>query len=241
MREYPEPFADPLLSPEPANPPSDDADKLTEVMDVFHRLFGGEAAAGKDTSTALTGARLVGGFPEPFYRAPSAEGGAEIRFTRDYLNSCLHEAAHWCIAGRERRLQDDYGYWYKPDGRDGSGQSEFFRAEAAPQALERAFALAVGARFRISLDNLGGEVRGAAEFAEALKAKLEGYLAEGFPPRADRFLRGLMAHFHPEVPGDGIGPWLAARMAGYSESSRKDSQNFNTPRHSSPKAPQTSR
>ena len=212
-----------------------------DVLDVFHRLFGGDAAAGKEAPPAGPGVRLVGGYPEPFYRAPCAEGPAEIRFTRDYLNSCLHEAAHWCIAGRERRLLDDYGYWYKPDGRDGSGQSEFFRAEAAPQALERAFALAVGARFRISLDNLGGEVRGEAGFAEALKGKLDGYLAEGFPPRADRFLRGLMARFHPEVAGDEVTLWLAARLEGYSESSRNDSQNFSTPRQSDSRAPHTSR
>lgn len=199
MREYLESHPSHLLPPAPPSAPSEDSGRLAEVLDVFHALFG-------------PGVRLVGGYPEPFYLAPDAEGGAEIRFTRDYLNSCLHEAAHWCIAGRERRLKNDYGYWYKPDGRDGSGQIEFFRAEAAPQALEWAFALAVGARFRMSLDNLGGEVSGEAEFAAALMGKLEGYLAGGFPLRAERFLRGLMARFHPEVPGETMGKWLQARL-----------------------------
>ena len=32
-----------------------------------------------------------------------------------------------------------------------------------------------------------------------------------------------MARFHPEVPGDAMGAWLQARLAGYSESSRNPS------------------
>ena len=93
-----------------------------------------------------------------FYRGAGPDGIAEIGFTYDYLNSCLHEAAHWCIAGKDRRLQDDYGYWYRPDGRNGSEQEEFFRAEVAPLALEWAFATASGEPFRVSLDNLVGTV-----------------------------------------------------------------------------------
>ena len=54
--------------------------------------------------------RLAGGFPEPFYKAPSADAPAEVQFTRDYERSALHELAHWCIAGDSRRLLDDYGY-----------------------------------------------------------------------------------------------------------------------------------
>ena len=187
--------------------------KLDQVLDVFHGTF-----AGGDV-------RVAGGFPEPFYLAPQGGAPAEIRFTRDYLNSSLHEIAHWCIAGRERRQRDDYGYWYRPDGRNGLEQQEFFRAEAGPQALEWAFALACGETFRMSLDNLGGEVSGEAEFAAALEGKLAGYLTAGFPERAGRFLKGLMARFHPEVGQAAIPGWLRERTGlPHSDSSLIDSQ-----------------
>ena len=182
--------------------------KLERVMAIFHDVFAEESV------------RVAGGYPEPFYRAPVDGAPAEIRFNRDYLNSCLHEVAHWCIAGRERRQQDDYGYWYRPDGRNGAEQREFFRAESGPQAVEWAFALASGEAFRMSLDNLGGEIEGDAEFAEALQGKLAGYLRDGFPPRADRFIKALMAAFHPEVGEVDRLEWLRAGAAGPMAASR---------------------
>ena len=177
-----------------------DAAKLTLVLEVFHSVFAAEAV------------RLVGGFPEPFYRAPGDQGGAEIRFTRDYLNSSLHETAHWCIAGEKRRRLDDYGYWYRPDGRSGAEQAEFFLAEAGPQSLEWAFATACGERFRMSCDNLAGESGVHAEFAVTLHGKLAGYLGAGFPDRAERFLAGLMEKFQPQVGPALTREWLASRM-----------------------------
>lgn len=173
--------------------------KLAEVAVVFLTVFQHE------------GVRLSGGNAEPFYRASGPDGKAEIAFTQDYLNSCLHEIAHWCIAGKDRRFKDDYGYWYRPDGRNAGEQREFFRAEAAPQALERTFAMACGEAFRMSCDNLAGEVSGEAEFAAALDAKLGGYLADGFPRRAWAFVNGLMLRFHPEIPADDRRSWLASR------------------------------
>jgi elongation factor P hydroxylase len=190
--------------------------KLAQVMRAFHESFAEE------------GVRVAGGFNEPFYLAARDGAPAEIRFNRDFLNSCLHEIAHWCIAGKDRRARDDYGYWYRPDGRNGAEQVEFFRAEAGPQALEWSFALACGEPFRMSLDNLGGEVGGQAEadFAAALEARMEGFLKDGFPPRAARFQRALMAQFQPDVPVEAIPAWLRSRKedARYSTSSRIDSQ-----------------
>jgi elongation factor P hydroxylase len=190
--------------------------KLAQVMSAFHETFADE------------GVIVAGGFNEPFYQAARDGAPAEIRFNRDFLNSCLHEIAHWCIAGKDRRARDDYGYWYRPDGRSGSEQVEFFRAEAGPQALEWSFALACGEAFRMSLDNLGGEVAGQEEFAAALEARMEGFLAGGFPPRAERFQRALMARFQPGVPAEGVLAWLQSRKkapgSGYSASSRNDSQ-----------------
>src|SRR5688500_9894460 len=79
-----------------AIPIAANAMKLAQIMGAFHRAFADESVI------------VAGGFDEPFYRAPRDGAPAEIRFNRDYLNSCLHEIAHWCIAGRERRARDDY-------------------------------------------------------------------------------------------------------------------------------------
>ncbi len=192
-------------------------EKRSQIIELFQTLFAGTA----DTSNQLQyedyPVKLLGGFPEPFYLAPKGNGPAEIRFTRDYLNSCFHEVAHWCIAGKERRRQDDYGYWYRPDGRDEQAQQAFFQAEAGPQALEWVFATASDEVFRISCDNLEGETDSDTKyiqdlkFTEALQEKLNRYLADGFPPRGKKFLEGLMGLFHPEVEKLEITAWIRAR------------------------------
>lgn len=187
-------------------------------MDLFQSIFKTGADKPSGEAVGIDEVKLVGGFPEPFYQPAQENIPAEIRFTRDYLNSCFHEIAHWCIAGRARRRQDDYGYWYRPDGRDGMAQQAFFQVEAGPQALEWAFATASGEAFQISCDNLAGEVHVAAKiledrkFTEDVQKKLEGYLVEGFPPRGRKFLIGLMTHFHPEVEEREIAAWLRSHL-----------------------------
>ena len=57
---------------------------------------------------------LEGGYNEPFYKPPGDGQTIRIQFTRDYIRSAMHELAHWCIAGKKRRMQDDFGYWYAP-------------------------------------------------------------------------------------------------------------------------------
>jgi len=47
--------------------------------------------------------KIIGGFDEPFYLAPKEGNKAEIQFTHDYIRSALHELAHWCTAGAERK------------------------------------------------------------------------------------------------------------------------------------------
>jgi elongation factor P hydroxylase len=178
-----------------------ETEKLSQVLGIFHKTF----------DPSLEGIRLRGGFPEPFYQARKDLAPAEIRFTRDYLNSCFHEVAHWCIAGKQRRDQDDYGYWYRPDGRNGKEQDAFFKAEAGPQALEWAFATACGEQFRMSCDNLAGEVLGEEAFSAELGTKLARYLEKGFPPRGERFLRALMAFYQPEILVGDQRTWLEAR------------------------------
>ena len=130
-------------------------------------------------------ARLVGGFTEPFYQPQSATAPAEIRFTRDYERSALHELAHWCIAGDARRQQHDYGYWYEPDGRSGSKQQLFFRVEVKPQALERHFCDALGIQFDVSVDNLDNTViDGVESFRHRVGQQYNLYATSGLPERA---------------------------------------------------------
>jgi len=131
------------------------------------------------------GTRLVGGFPEPYYRAPTTNTLAEIQFTRDHERSALHELAHWCIAGEARRRMDDYGYWYEPDGRTVRQQARFFEFEVKPQALEKHFCHALGIPFQISIDNLGNTgVDGIDQFSTGVDKQYAIYTATGLPERA---------------------------------------------------------
>jgi elongation factor P hydroxylase len=138
--------------------------------------------------------RLVGGFDEPFYLAYRSGKPAEIRFTRDYERSALHELAHWCVAGEARRRLDDYGYWYAPDGRSDDQQQAFFRVEVTPQAIERHFCAALGISFAISVDNLGNSaVHGIEAFRTDVEARFNHYARCGLPHRAAAIFRSIQA------------------------------------------------
>lgn len=129
--------------------------------------------------------RLVGGFAEPFYQAPAGTAPAEVQFTRDYERSALHELAHWCIAGDARLKQDDYGYWYAPDGRTGDQQQQFFKVEIKPQALERHFCEALGMPFDVSVDNLENiDIDGIETFKHDVERQYTHYTSTGLPERA---------------------------------------------------------
>lgn len=132
--------------------------------------------------------RLCGGFDEPFYQAPSDTRPGEIQFRSDYIRSSLHEVAHWCVAGNERRQLDDFGYWYEPDGRNQEQQLKFYQVEVRPQAYEWIFCDALQIEFDVSLDNLGGELTGQEE---AFKQKVLEYktslLSTQLPKRVKQF------------------------------------------------------
>ena len=129
--------------------------------------------------------RLVGGFPEPFYKAAVNDSQAEVQFTRDFERSALHELAHWCIAGDKRRLVDDYGYWYEPDGRSDEQQETFFKVEVKPQAIEKHFCMALEIPFQISQDNLDNTPSdGVNCFITNVDQQYQAYLYSGLPDRA---------------------------------------------------------
>jgi elongation factor P hydroxylase len=97
--------------------------------------------------------RVVGGAVEPLYLPAIGSRPAQIRYTRDHAQSVLHELAHWCLAGPERRLRQDYGYWYQAPPRSACQQARFFRAEVPVQALELLLARACGVPFHFSIDD----------------------------------------------------------------------------------------
>ncbi|MEP1552182.1 MAG: elongation factor P hydroxylase [Paraglaciecola sp.] len=139
---------------------------------------------------------LVKGEDEPIYiPAKTADNKHQIVFAHGYFASALHEVAHWCIAGKARRLLEDYGYWYCPDGRDAEQQAEFEKVEVKPQAIEWAFSLAAGKSFRVSTDNLNGAPVNAEKFQAAVKEQLTQYIDLGFPPRAQQFIEVLQTFY----------------------------------------------
>lgn len=147
--------------------------------------------------------RLVGGAAEPLYMpghsrrvdvsSPDDSRLDSILYYReDFYASALHEVAHWCIAGPERRLQVDFGYWYKPEDRDPVTQRQFEHVEAKPQALEWLFARACGYRFKLSFDNPDqAGLAGADGFAAAVMERAQTWQRFGLPTRANRFYSQL--------------------------------------------------
>lgn len=136
---------------------------------------------------------LEGGAPEPLY-LPSADPDLRphrILYREDYFASALHEVAHWCLAGSDRRKLEDYGYWYRPDGRSAEDQAEFERAEARPQAIEWIFSEACGFAFHLSADNLAGALGPSGRFEDAVRRARDAFLAEGLPERAEMFRSAL--------------------------------------------------
>ena len=147
--------------------------------------------------------RLVLGNDEPIYiPADSTTPYHQIVFAHGFFSSALHEIAHWCIAGEKRRLLEDYGYWYCPDGRDASQQADFEKVEIKPQAIEWAFTEAAGRKFQVSTDNLNGAEPDREGFTRNVADQLERYKSEGFPPRAEQFINALSSAFGKDKSSD---------------------------------------
>lgn len=129
---------------------------------------------------------------EPVYLPASADCPQHrIIFAHGYFSSALHEVAHWCLAGSHRRQLIDYGYWYRPDGRDAAQQTKFERVEARPQAIEWAFSIASHYSFQVSTDNLSGVTPDHDAFREKVREELRNFASRGFPSRAQRFIGAL--------------------------------------------------
>ncbi len=182
----------------------------TDLQTIFNQCFG------HSHSTLL-----VGDADEPVYIPKGLSNAAQhvkpniavyththhvIYYRQDFYRSALHEIAHWCIAGENRRQLLDFGYWYAPDGRTQAQQQAFQQAEIKPQALEYAFCLASDTKFRVSVDNLEtGKAISPDElqqqeiaFFEQVKAQLNHYVEKGFPKRAQIFIHALLDYYQPQ-------------------------------------------
>jgi elongation factor P hydroxylase len=149
--------------------------------------------------------QLIGGATEPLY-TPSFDPKKphQLIFRENFVSSALHEIAHWCIAGKQRRLQQDFGYWYQPDGRTVDEQAKFESMEVKPQALEWIFSNACGQKFTPSADNLnaaGDYTADAAGFKQALVKQARCWCkSQQLPSRGKIFIDALTKEFDTTDP-----------------------------------------
>jgi hypothetical protein len=159
--------------------------RYQDLIQLFNGLF-------QDAEQTV----LIAGGEEPVYLPKDADSlYHRIIFTRDYYASALHEIAHWCVAGKERRLLVDYGYWYNPDRRNAQQQQLFQSVEAKPQALEWIFSAAADFKFRLSQDNLSGECLQDDTFALSVYQQACHYLTHGMPDRAKQVKQALLGFY----------------------------------------------
>ena len=159
--------------------------------------------------------RLIGGASEPLY-LPADDNGRENRlyYREDYFASALHEIAHWCIAGRERRGMRDFGYWYEPEGRNSEQQDAFLAVEARPQALEWCLSVACDYPFRLSLDNFDpdGYEPMRRTFASRVVAQVQRLREQGLPSRAAHFFDALAQEFETGQLSGSLPPLTAGQL-----------------------------
>jgi elongation factor P hydroxylase len=164
----------------------EDKEKLIRLETLFSRLF--------RFSERTVLVRATTSDPVFFPQCELREY-AEIHFANDFFSSALHEIAHWLIAGRERRNKLDYGYWYKPDGRDQLEQAHFEKFEARNQGLEWILSVAADHEFHISADNLNGDETCCETFARAIQVNALAFIERGFEGRIKTIVEALIAEF----------------------------------------------
>ena len=168
---------------------TEEVKKLKILVAIFNRLF-------ESSENTL----LETGADEPFYKASITDKYAKIVSREDYLSSALHEVAHWIIAGKERRLKDDFGYWYEPEGRTKEQQALFEQVEIKPQAIEWILSLACKQLFSFSADNLSQNLEASESFKQAVNQQAQKYIKEGLPKKGERLLKDLIIEFRMDMP-----------------------------------------
>lgn len=154
---------------------------VDELISLFNQLF----------KTSLN-TILVKGEDEPIY-LPADQDNSHHRviFAHGFYASALHEIAHWCVAGPERRKLEDFGYWYKPDGRSADEQAEFEKVEVRPQAFEWLMSKAAGHKFNFSADNLSSDIGASESFKTNVLSTVHELLEKGLPERVGILVEAL--------------------------------------------------
>jgi elongation factor P hydroxylase len=154
-----------------------------------------------DTFYKRYNTRLIKGGDEPIYLPANDDNDFhQIIFANGFYASALHEISHWCQAGAARRLLEDFGYWYIPDGRDEQQQKSFEQVEIIPQAIEWAFNVAAQKKFNVSSDNLDGVQADTEGFQAKVLAQVNLFLVEGFPTRVTQFIEALATFYQTPLP-----------------------------------------
>ena len=135
---------------------------------------------------------MRGGAEEPLYIPPSSDRTGKLIYRSDYVSSALHETAHWCIAGPERRARVDFGYEYSPPPRNSEEQDQFFRFECRVQALEWIFSDCAQVTFHPSADNLEADTGQFLGQLELAKVRELHRLENQFYSRASVLSRSLI-------------------------------------------------
>lgn len=169
-----------MLNQELLNHPKKPNHQCGELVALFNDTFADEY----DTV-------LSGGADEPLYSPATSDKPAMICFREDYFSSALHEIAHWCIAGAERRKQTDYGYWYTADGRDHEQQQAFFSAEVKPQSMEWLLSHACDYPFQVSVDNVAAQERADWTYWEQLTQQKQQFRQQCFDQIVDWYATSL--------------------------------------------------
>ncbi|KQH87400.1 elongation factor P hydroxylase [Vibrio furnissii] len=159
----------------------------TDLITIFNETF----FASFNTQLELGG-------DEPIYLpADDSVVYHRIIFARGFYASALHEIAHWCVAGPERRLLEDFGYWYEPDGRTEAVQAAFEKVEVRPQAYEWILSRSAGFPFTVSCDNLNGDFEpDRLAFMHTVHQEVLRILADGLPQRVKMLSEALRAFYH---------------------------------------------
>lgn len=160
--------------------------RIEDLIPLFNRLF-----------LDSLNTELVAGADEPIYLPASSDyPHHRIIFAHGFFSSALHEIAHWCVAGFERRQLEDFGYWYKPDGRTALEQQEFERVEQRPQAYEWILSASAGKVFHFSADNLSAGLGASDLFKQAVAQRAQQTLSEGMNWRLKALSEALREFYH---------------------------------------------
>lgn len=156
--------------------------QITDLIRLFNETFLAEYQT-----------QLVRGEDEPIYLpADQNEPYHRIIFAHGFYASALHEISHWLVAGPERRLLEDFGYWYEPDGRTAEVQAKFEVVEVRPQAYEWILSVSAGFPFSVSCDNLNGECEpDRVQFMQRVHREVLSILEAGLPTRVARLAHAL--------------------------------------------------